>query len=61
MKMQTTKFLSPLHRDGIIKLSTEVKEILEPDFKKNAGRILSNADLWNIQRNQRTRHFRKYL
>ncbi|MGB4843711.1 MAG: hypothetical protein WBP16_04545 [Ferruginibacter sp.] len=61
MKKQSTRFLSPLNGEGIIKLTSEVKEILVPDYKKIERRILSTADLWNIQRNRRARQYRKYM
>lgn len=61
MKMQSTRFLSPVNQEGIIELTSAVKEILVPDYKKNERRILSEADLWNIQRNRRARQYRKYI
>lgn len=61
MKMQSTRFLSPVNQEGIIKLTSEVNEILVPDYKKKESRILSEADLWNIQRNRRARQYRKYM
>lgn len=61
MKMQSSRFLTPVSQEGIIKLTSEVKEILVPDYKKNEHRILSTADLWNIQRNRKARQYRKYI
>lgn len=61
MKMQSTKFLSPVNHDGINNLSSELKQILVPDYKKEDNHILSSADLWNIQRNKRVRRSRWYM
>jgi len=61
MIIQSVRFLSPVNQEEIIKITSEVKEILVPDYKKNGSRILSLADLWNIQRNRRARQYRKYM
>jgi len=61
MKMQSSRFLSPVNQEEIIRLTSEIKEILVPDYKRNERRILNTADLWNIQRNRRARQYRKYL
>ncbi len=61
MKMQSNRLLSPLSEEGIINLTTEVKEILATGFKKTQNRILSTADLWNIQRQRKARVLRRYI
>lgn len=61
MKMQSTKFLSPVNHEGINNLSSEIKEILAPDYRKEDNQILSSADLWNIQRSKRVRRSRWYI
>lgn len=61
MKMQSNRLLSPLSEGGIINLTTEVKEILATGFKKTQNRILSTADLWNIQRQRKARVLRRYI
>jgi hypothetical protein len=61
MKMQSTRLLSPLSPESVINLTTEVKEVLATGYKKNRDRILSAADLWNIQRHQKTRVLRRYI
>jgi len=61
MKMQSTRLLAPLSQDSIINLTTEVKEVLITGYKKNKDRILSTADLWNIQRRQKVRMQRRFI
>jgi hypothetical protein len=61
MKMQSIRLLSPLSEASVINLTTEVKEVLATGYKKSKGRILSNADLWNIQRRQKARVLRRYI
>jgi hypothetical protein len=61
MKMQSTRLLSPLSQETVINLTTEVKEVLATGYQKSRGRILSIADLWNIQRRQKTRVQRRYF
>lgn len=61
MKMQSNRLLSPLSEHSVINLTTEVKEVLETGFKKVPNRILSVADMWNIQRQRKTRSLRRYI
>lgn len=61
MKIQSNKLLSPLSEDGIVKLSTEVKEILVTGYNKTHNKILSAADLWNIHRQRKARSVRRYI
>lgn len=61
MKMQSTRLLSPLSQESVVNLTTEVKEVLATEFKKGRDRILSTADLWNIQRQRKARVQRRYI
>ncbi len=61
MKIQTNKLMSPLSEDGIVKLTTEVKEILVTGYSKTQNRILSAADLWNVHRQRKARVSRRYF
>jgi hypothetical protein len=61
MKMRSTVLLSPLSQEGVVKLTTEVKEVLITGYRKHAERILSSADLWNIQRQQKARTQRRFI
>ncbi len=61
MKMQSNRLLYPLSQEALINLTTEVKEILATEFKRSKRRILSSADLWNIQRQRRAWVQRRYL
>ncbi len=61
MKMQSTRLLAPLSQESVINLTTEVKEILAAGYKKGKDRILSTADLWNIQRQRKARIQRRYI
>ena len=49
MKMQSSRLLSPLSEESIVNLTAEVKETLANGYKKTQDRILSTAELWNIQ------------
>ena len=61
MKTQSNSLLSPLSSESVINLTTEVKEVLAAEYEKTKSRILSAADLWNIQRQQKARMLRRYL
>ncbi len=61
MKKQSNHLLSPLSEVDIINLTTEVREVLEPGLKKMQEKILSAADLWNIQRQRRARVLRRFI
>lgn len=61
MKMQTTRLLAPLYEADIINLTTEVKEILIKGYQKCRSRKLSSADLWDIQRRQKSRVQRRFI
>jgi hypothetical protein len=61
MKRTSSSLLSPLSEGTVINLTTEVKEILATGLKKSPNRMLSTADLWNIQRRQKARVARRYF
>lgn len=61
MKRQSNRLLSPLSEAGMINLTAEVKEVLANGYKKSQGRILSAADLWNIQRQRKARILRRFI
>ena len=61
MKMQSNSLLPPLSSESVVNLTTEVKEVLAAEYEKTRSRILSAADLWNIQRQQKARMLRRYL
>lgn len=61
MKMQSNRLLSPLNEESITNLTSEVKEVLATGFKKTQERILSTADLWNIQRQRKPRIQRRFI
>lgn len=61
MKIQSNKLLSPLSEEKIINLTTEVKEILATSLSRTQNKILSTADLWNIQRQRKARALRRYI
>ncbi|MBL0183368.1 MAG: hypothetical protein IPP96_14165 [Chitinophagaceae bacterium] len=61
MKMQSNRLLSPLNEESITNLTSEVKEVLATGFKKSQDRILSIADLWNIQRQRKPRMQRRFI
>ncbi|MEO5685256.1 MAG: hypothetical protein ABIQ88_21600 [Chitinophagaceae bacterium] len=60
MKTQSTNFFPALTTAQMAGLTTEVKETLALDVNHNKPRILSIADVWNIQRIKRTRVQRRF-
>ncbi len=52
MKTQNTNFLTRLNSNELVSLTKEVKETIAVVTNKTT---FSVADLWNIQRNRRTR------
>jgi len=59
--MQSSRLLAPLSQESILNLATEVKEVLITGYKKNKDRVLSSADLWNIQRRRKGRIQRRFI
>ena len=61
MKMQLNRLLAPLHETELVQLTTEVKETLATDHLRSDKRVLSSAELWDIQRHKRARVLRRFL
>lgn len=61
MKMQSNRLLSPLSEESMVNLTAEVKETLANGYKRSRDRILSTADLWNIQRRLKPRMTRRFI
>jgi len=61
MKMQSNRTLSPFSGAGSTNPPTEVKEVLANGNKTSRDRLLTSADLWNIQRQRKARVLRRYI
>ncbi len=61
MKRQSNRLLSPLSEESMMNLTAEVKEVLARGFTRPQERILSTADLWDIQRRRRPRLQRRFI
>ena len=61
MKMQSNRLLAPLHETELVQLTTEVKETLATDHLRSDKRVLSSAELWDIQRRKPARVLRRFL
>ncbi len=53
MKTQSNNLLESLKNNELKVLTTQVKETLCNNFKKDRKRIFSAADYWDIQRRRR--------
>ncbi len=53
MKIQSNNLLENLTTGELKILTTQVKETLAKDFRKEKKRIFSTADFWDIQRRRR--------
>ena len=60
MKTQSTSFFSEISKVNLGHLAAEVKETLAVGFNEKHNRILSAADVWNIQRQKRNRMQRRF-
>jgi hypothetical protein len=60
MKLQTNKLLENLTRTELKNLTTEVKETVFVNFKKERKRIFSAAQLWDIQRRRKNISSQKF-
>ena len=60
MKTQSTNLLTAISKAHLVSLTTEVKETLALGLIEKKSKILSAADVWNIQRNKRTRVQRRF-
>lgn len=61
MKKQLENVYVPMSREQIVKLTTEVKEVLATEDIANQKRTFSAADLWNIHRHKKTNPGRRIL
>jgi hypothetical protein len=53
MKLESNNLLKNLTLSEFKYLTTEVKETVAKDYKKERKRIFSAEDLWNIQRRRK--------
>ncbi|HEU5365681.1 MAG TPA: hypothetical protein VFU62_09120 [Hanamia sp.] len=60
MKLQSNKLLENLTRTELKNLTTEVKETVFVNFKKERKRIFSAAQLWDIQRRRKNISSQKF-
>jgi hypothetical protein len=60
MKMQTNfSLFASISKTQVKKLTREVKEILAADFSCNQNKTFCVADMWNIQRQGKSRTQRR--
>jgi hypothetical protein len=59
MKLQSNNLLENLTKTELKFLTTEVKETVAANFKKERKRIFSAAQLWDIQRRKKNLSFEK--
>jgi len=59
MKLQSNNLLENLTKTELKFLTTEVKETVVANFKKERKRIFSAAQLWDIQRRKKNLSFEK--
>jgi hypothetical protein len=59
MKLQSNNLLENLTRTELKILTTEVKETVLANFKKERKRIFSAAQLWDIQRRKKNLFIQK--
>ena len=60
MKLQSNNLLENLTKGEIKILTTEVKEMVAPNFKKEKKRIFSAAEFWDIQRRKRNLYTKRF-
>ena len=53
MKLQSNNLLENLTRNELKVLTSEVKETVAQDFKKEKKKIFSAAQMWDIQRRRK--------
>lgn len=61
MKLESNHLLGNLTVTELQLLTTEVKETVARDFKKERKRIFSVADLWNLQRRRKNLLVRRMI
>ena len=60
MKLQSNNLLENLSRQELKLLTTEVKETVNKNFKKERKRVFSAADFWNIQRQRKNLYTKRF-
>ncbi|MDE3182963.1 MAG: hypothetical protein KGM16_06045 [Bacteroidota bacterium] len=60
MKLQSNNLLENLTRQELKLLTTEVKETVNKNFKKERKRVFSAADFWNIQRQRKNLYTKRF-
>ena len=60
MKTQTTGLFNAISKAQLVNLTAEVKETLAMDANYTAAKKFTAADVWNIQRNKRSRVQRRF-
>ena len=60
MKTQSTHLFNAISKADFVNLISEVKETLDAGFEEKRSKIISAADVWNIQRQKRNRIQRRY-
>ncbi len=60
MKLQSNNLLENLTRTELKNLTTEVKETVFVNFKKERKKIFSAAQLWDIQRRKKNLNSQKF-
>ena len=60
MKLQSSNLLENLTRQELKFLTTEVKETVNKNFKKERKRVFSAADFWNIQRQRKNLYTKRF-
>jgi len=60
MKTQSANFFNEISKAHMVSLTSEVKETLAFDHFEKKDRIFSAVDVWNIQRQKRSRIQRRF-
>ena len=60
MKTQTTSLFNAISKAQLVSLTTEVKETLAMDVNHPAAKKFTAAEVWNIQRQKRSRVQRRF-
>ena len=61
MKTQSANFFNEISKAQMVSLTSEVKETLALDHIEKNGRIFSAVDVWNIQRQKKSRIQRRFF
>lgn len=60
MKLQSNQLLENLTRQQLKLLTTEVKETVNPNFKKERKRVFSAAEFWGLQRRKKNLYSKRF-